>query len=108
RFLARFRAANRVVVVLGLLLLGWLIRYMQRPNWDVGAVGVVMPYFVLQYFPIVLIAWFYKRFNKVHKRLLPEPRRKAVLQRRGLFDFVSPFSVLLVILAYFQFVAFMF
>ena len=58
--------------------------------------------------PIILIAWFTTRFNKVHRRLLPEAKRKAILQRRGLFDFVSPFTVLLAILAYFQFVAFMF
>jgi len=109
RFLARYRAANAVVVVLGLLLLGWLISYMQRPNWDEGAVGLMLTaYFMLQCFPIILIAWFKKRFNKVHRRLLLEPKRKAVLQRRGLFDFVSPVTVSLVVLAYFQFVAFMF
>jgi len=109
RFLARYRAANAVVVVLGLLLLGWLISYMQRPNWVEGPVGGrVTGYFVLQYFPIILLAWFYKRFNKVHRRLLPEPKRKAVLQPRAFFDFISPFTVFLAILAYFQFVAFMF
>ena len=109
RFLARYRAANTVVAVLGLLLLGWFISYMQRPNWDEGAVGgMVTAYFLLQNFPIILIAWFTTRFNKVHRRLLPEAKRKAILQRRGLFDFVSPFTVFLAILAYFQFVAFMF
>lgn len=109
RFLARYRAANAVVAVLGLLLLGWFISYMQRPNWDAGAVGgMVTAYFMLQCFPIILIAWFTTRFNKVHRRLLPEPKRKAILQRRGLFDFVSPLTVLFVILAYFQFVAVMF
>src|SRR5262245_12135786 len=83
RFLARYRVANAVVVVLGLLLLGRLISYMQRPNWVEGPVGGgvnwVTVYFVLQYFPILLMAWFKKRFNKVHRRLLPEPKRKAVL-----------------------------
>ena len=109
RFLARYRAANAVVAVLGLLLLGWFISYMQRPGWDEGAVFVmVTAYFLLQIFPIILIAWFTTRFNKVHRRLLPETKRKAILQRRGLFDFVSPFTVSLAILAYFQFVAFMF
>ena len=109
RFLARYRVANTVVAVLGLLLLGWFIRYMQRPGWDEGAVGgMATAYFLLQFSPIILIAWFTIRFNKVHRRLLPEAKRKAILQRRGLFDFVSPFTVFLVILAYFQFVAFMF
>jgi hypothetical protein len=109
RILARYRAANTVVVVLGLLLLGWFIRYMQRPNWDGGAVGgMLTAYFLLQNSPIMLIAWFTTRFNKVHRRLLPEAKRKASLQRRGLFDVVSPFTVLLAILAYFQHVAFVF
>src|SRR5262245_28096385 len=86
RFLARYRAANAAVVVLGLLLLGWLIRYMQRPNWVEGTGGGwVTMYFVLQYAPIILIAWFKKRFNKVHRRLLPELKRKAVLQPRAFF-----------------------
>jgi len=109
RFLARYRTANTVVAVLGLLLLGWFISYMQRSNWDAGAVGgMLTAYFLLQCFPIILIAWFKTKFNKVHRRLLPEAKRKALLQRRGLFDFVSPFTVFLVIVAYFQFVAFMF
>ena len=103
RFLARYRAANTVVVAVGLLLLGWFIRYMQRPSWDAGAVGgMITAYFLLQCFPIMLNAWFTTRFNKVHRRLLPEAKRKAILQRRGLFDFVSPLTVFLVILAYFQ------
>ena len=109
RFLARYRVANSIVVAVGLLLLGWFIRYMQSPGWDAGAVGGwITAYFVLQCFPIMLNAWFTIKFNKVHRRLLPEAKRKAILQRRGLFDFVSPFTVFLVILAYFQFVAFMF
>jgi hypothetical protein len=109
RFFARYRAVNTVIAVLGFLLLGWFIRYMQRPGWDEGAVGgMVTAYCLLQYSQFILIAWFTTRFNKVHRRLLREPKRKAMLQRRGLFDFVSPFTVLLAILAYFQFVAFMF
>ena len=109
RFLTRYRAVNTGIAVLGLLVLGWFISYMQRPNWDAGAVGgMVTAYCLLQYSPIILIAWFTTRFNKVHRRLLPETKRKAILQRRGLFDFVSPTTVMLASLAYFQFVAFMF
>ena len=109
RFIARYRAVNTVIAVLGFLLLGWYIRQMQRPDWDLGTVsGMGTAYCVLQNFPFILIAWLTTRFNKVHRRLLREPKRRAVLQRRGLFDFVSPFTVLLAILSYFQFVAFMF
>jgi len=55
-----------------------------------------------------VIAWFTHRFNKVHRRLLREPKRKAVLQRRGLFDFISPSTVLLVVLTYLQYAAVIF
>jgi hypothetical protein len=93
RFLARYRAVNTIVAVLGFLLLGWFISYMQRPKWDEGTVGgMVTAYFFLQCFPITLIAWFTIRFNKVHRRLLREPKRRAILQRRRLFDFVSPWT----------------
>jgi hypothetical protein len=109
RFLARYRAVNTFVAGLGLLLLGWFISTMQRPNWDLGAVsGMGTAYVMLQNFPFILIAWFTQRFNKVHRRLLHEPKRKAVLQRRGLFDFISPSTVLLVILAYLQYAAVIF
>ena len=37
---------------------------------------------------------------------MPEGKRTAVLQRRGLFDFVSPFIVFLAVLSYFLFAAF--
>ena len=36
-----------------------------------------------------------------------EGKRKAVLQRRGLFEFVSPLVVVLAVLIYFLFVAYM-
>lgn len=64
-------------------------------------------YFVVQLLPLVLVAsigvWFNK---KALKRSSPEVKRTASLQRRGLFDFVSPFIVFLVVLGYFLFAAF--
>jgi hypothetical protein len=109
RFLTRYRVANAVVVVLGLLLLGWFFSYMNRPDWDEGWVGGMLTvYFFLQNFPIILIAWFTTRFKKLHGRSAPESRRKASLQRRGLFDFVSPLAVVLAVLSFASFAAFMF
>jgi hypothetical protein len=109
RFLARYRTANTVVTVLGLLLLGWFIRYMQQPDWDAGAVGAMLTgYFLLQNFPIILLAWFTTSFNKVHRRSSPGGKRKAILQRRGLFDFVSPLTVVLGVLSLLLFAAFNF
>jgi hypothetical protein len=109
RFLRRYRAANAVVIVLGLALLGWFIDYMQRPGWDDGRVGgMLTAYFLLQNLPIAMTAWFTTRFDKLHKRSPQDAKRKAVLQRRGLFDFVSPYMVVLGFLSYFLFVAFNF
>jgi MFS family permease len=109
RFLAWYRAGNSVVAVIGLALLGWFISYMQQPAWDEGRVGgVLTAFFLLQYFPIMMIAWFTTRFDKVHKRSSPDAKRKALLQRRGPLDFVSPYMVLLAVLSYFLFVAFNF
>jgi hypothetical protein len=55
-----------------------------------------------------LIAWFTVRFNKVHGYGIPEAKRTATLQRRGLFDFVSARLVMLAALSYASFVAFIF
>jgi hypothetical protein len=109
RFLVRYRVANVVVIVIGLTLLGWFIVYMRRPAWDVGRVsGILTAYFLLQSLPIAMTSWFLVRFDKLHKRSSPRAKRKAVLQRRRPFDFVSPYVVLLAILSYLLFVAFNF
>ena len=107
RFLKQYRAANACIAVLGLLLLAWLFSHMQRPDWDDGPVVVLVTgYFLAQMLPIGLVAWLGVRFNMKHRRSLLEGKRKATLQRRGLFDFVSPFVVALAVLSYFLFVAF--
>ena len=108
RFLTRYRALHTGIAVLGLLLLGWLFDYMRSPDWDDGPVEVLIAvYFMVQFvLPLSAVVWLGVRFNQVHKRSLREPKRKAVLQRRGLFDFVSPFSVFLAVLVYFLFAAF--
>ena len=108
RFLKHYRALNTVIAVLGLLLLGWLFDYMRRPDWDDGPVKVVLTvYFcVAQMLPLALITWLGVKFNTKYKRPLPEGKRTAVLQRRGLFDFVSPFVVVLAVVCYFLFAAF--
>jgi hypothetical protein len=107
-FLNQYRALNRVLAVLGLLLLVWLFSYMRRPDWDDGLVEllVTVHFLVAQMVPLGLVVWLGVRFNMKRKRALPEGKRKAILQRRGLFDFVSPFVVFLAVLSYFLFAAF--
>jgi hypothetical protein len=106
RFLTRYRALAIGVAVLGLLLLSWLFSYTRRPDWDESSVVMLVAvYFGVQILPLLLVAWLGVRFNKVHKRSLLEGKRKATLQRRGLFDFISPFVVFLAVLGYFLFAA---
>ena len=110
RFLTRYRVLNTVIAVIGLVLLVWLFGYMRRADWHDGPVKVLVTvYFcVAQMFPLGLIVWLGVRFNKEHKQSLPDRKRKAVLERRGLFDFISPFAVVLAVLLYFLFAAFVF
>ena len=90
RFLTQYRALTTGIAVLGLLLLGWLFSYMRRPEWDDGPVQVLVTvyFLVALMLPLLFWAWVGIRFNKKHKRALPEGKRTAILQRRGLFDFV--------------------
>jgi uncharacterized membrane protein len=108
RFLARYRALNTGLAVLGVLLLVWLFGYLRRPDWHDGPVEVLVTVYFLaaQMLPLGFVVWRGIRFNKEHKRALPEGKRRAVLQRRGLFDFVSKFVVCLAALGYFLFAAF--
>jgi hypothetical protein len=108
RFVTRYRALNAGIAVLGLLLLGWLCSYMRRPDWRYVSVEVLVTvYAMLQMIlPLSLVIWHGVRFNRVPRRELLEGKRKASLQRRGLFDFVSPFSVLFAVLSYVLFAGF--
>jgi MFS family permease len=108
RFLTLYRAVNACIAVLGLALLGWLFNHMRSPDWDVGSVRQLLAgYVVVQILPFFLLsligAWV-KR--KALTRSPPEVKRTASLQRRGLFDFVSPFTVFLAVVGYFLFAAF--
>ena len=108
RFLSLYRAVNLGIAVLGLVLLGWLFNHMRSPDWRVGPVTHLLAVYVLaQMVPFVLIslvgAWV-KR--KALTRAPPEVKRTASLQRRGLFDVVSPLTVCLAVVGYFLFAAF--
>jgi type IV secretory pathway VirB2 component (pilin) len=107
-YLTRYRAIITVIAVFGVLLFGWLINYMRGPNWDEGKVIFLAALYFLaaQLFPLLLFGWFAVKFNKAHKRTLPETKRTATLRRRGLFDFVPPFVVGFAVLSYLVFAAF--
>jgi len=107
RFAAVYLGANTLIAVLGVLLLAWLFRQMQVPDWDEASVIFrTLGYFMLQASPLLVLAVYSIWYMRKHNLSLPEPKRKASLQRRGLFDFVSPSVVAISVLAYFLFVAF--
>jgi NhaP-type Na+/H+ or K+/H+ antiporter len=107
RFVAGYRAANIVLAVLGLLLLGWLFTRIQQPDWADDVTGPATVFFLLQMSPLALIALYaVVRYHKVLTQPSQESKRKATLQRRGLFDFVSPFVVYFAALSYFLFVVY--
>jgi hypothetical protein len=59
---------------------------------------------VIQTLPTLLAAATASRFHVVLKQSLPQEKRKALLQPRGLFDFVPRSAVALAVLAYFLFI----
>jgi hypothetical protein len=106
--LKRYLALNWLAAAAGFVLLGWFYTYMRQPDWSDGpieALGAV--YLMVQFFPLVLLAFAHARTNKRLRDAFPEEKRRATLRPRGLFDFVSPFAVFLAALAYVLFVAYM-
>jgi len=110
RFLTRYSALHTIIAVIGLLLLAWLFGYVRRPQWHDGPIKVLITvyFLVAQMVPLGLIVLGGVRFNAEHKHALPDTKRKAMLERRALFDFISPFAVVVAVVLYFLFAAFVF
>ncbi len=107
RFVTGYRAANLVLAVIGLFLLGWLFTRIQRPGWAGDVTAPAAMYFFLQMSPLALVALYtIVRYHKVLMQPSQESKRKATLQRRGLFDFVPPSVVYVAVLSYFLFVVY--
>jgi hypothetical protein len=107
RFAIWFRAANFLIAVCGAMLLGWLYTLGRNAEWVDEVTKPVVAYYFLQMSPMILLGLYgVVRYHKVLLRPTQEVKRKATLQRRGLFDFVSPVAVLVAVLGYFAYVAF--
>lgn len=104
--LRRLRLLGLATSVIGLLQLIVMIRYMQRPDWTDDPLDTAVPrYFVIQGLPMLLATVTASGFHAVLKHSLPQEKRKALLQPRGLFDFVPQSAIVLAVLAYLLFVA---
>jgi hypothetical protein len=107
RQLTLHRLLNAAIALVGLALLGWFYSYMQRADWNDGPVETLIGvFFMLQLVPVLLFMWATARTNTLIRSSLREETRKAVLERRGLFDFISPFLVFTTLMCYPLFVAF--
>lgn len=102
-----YRWINRVIVVIGLVFLAGFVRYMSKPGWDDGPVeSLVCLYFFLQLIPIVAVAMAIQKLNGNLQKIVPETTKTAQLQRRSVFDFISPVVVIITALLYPLFVGF--
>lgn len=91
RFVTGYRAANAVIVLVGLVLLGWLFKVVQQPGWPAATTNLPTFYLMLQCSPLILLALYSLRYRKLFQEA-QGTRRTASLQRRGLSDFVSPLT----------------
>lgn len=92
--------------IIGVALLVAVIRYMLRPDWTDGPLEAIVAIYVgVQILPTLLAVRTAGRFHRVLKRSLPAQKRKALLQPRGLFDFVSRSAVALAGLVYLLYLA---
>ncbi len=102
RILNLYRVVNAGIAVIGAALLVWLFNHMQGTGWNIVPVAHLLSgYSVAQLLPFILaslVGGWIKR--KVLLRTPPQTKRTASLQRRGLFDIVSPLTVFLTGLAY--------
>lgn len=101
RMVTLYGALNTVVAVAGLALLYGLFTYIRRPDWDDDPVkALVTAFFFLQLIPSAVFFLTAAKFFKKWRNWFQVDRRTATLERRGLFDFVSPFVVGLALLCY--------
>ncbi len=71
RFSMRMRVGSAGVAVIGLVALVWLYGYMRRPDWSLGTViALNTVYYLLQFLPLLLAAWFTYRLYKTHEQSL--------------------------------------
>jgi hypothetical protein len=113
RFAKVFRTAHIIIAVIGAAVLGWQFSLLLESSWDARlAIRLPWMFFMLQMTSLMgLAVYAMVRHKALRPPMLiagaaPESKRKAVLKRRGLFDFVSPFTVYLAVASYLGFVAY--
>ena len=97
-----YRNMNFYILLAGLVLLVGLLFYPRSGKWD-GA--IVNAYFILQFAPMLLLEIWTRKYYQRMRESDQSTTRKAELNPRRLFDFISPAIVGLAIIFYFAFIA---
>lgn len=112
-----FTRLNLAIVVAGLLIIAALILGMLTGEWD-GAIvtpwsasgewdaAIVIPFTLVQLIPTLYLEIQKAKHYKAMAKFPLPPVRTAELRRRRLFDFVSPAMLVVAVLVYVAFVAF--
>jgi hypothetical protein len=98
-----YRNVNLFILLAGLLLMPVLFGYSGSGEWDET---IVTTYFMVQVFPMILIEIGAFKYYKLMRKRDSRPTRKADLQPRRLFDFISPTIIGLAIFVYLAFIGF--
>ncbi len=99
--LRNYRIKNRIILLGGIVLLALLVVYPRSGEWDRPIVGA---YFLLQFYPVILLDLLSIGHLKRMRLARSESTRVAELQPRRLFNFVSPAVVALAAFVYLTFV----
>ncbi len=97
-----YKNMNLVILLIGLFLMVVLLGDSSNDDWG----GVVVTYFMVQFFPMMLIEIGSFKYFKLMRKTDSRTTRKAELQPRRLFDFISPAMIGLAVFIYFAFIGF--
>jgi len=99
-----YRNMNVFILLAGLSLLTVMLGHSRSGEWDVS--NIVFPYFMVQFFPIMLIEMKSFQYYKLMRNTDSRTTRKAELHPRRLFDFISPIMIGTAVLVYLAFIVF--
>ncbi len=99
--LRNYRLVNQLLLVAGLLLLALLIGYPRSGEWD-GP--IVFTCFIFQFLPVMRLDLSSLKHFRLMRKANSRTTRRAELQPRRLFDFVSPALLALAALVYVAFI----
>lgn len=101
-----FRILSFSGAVIGLLLLAYFVSYMRSAGWDDGPVETgQLVFFFVQVAPVLLLQIVWLSYCRRLKHAASSSIRKAEMQPRHLFDFISPATIALALFLYIAYCA---